>query len=462
MNENMIYIVVIALLVVLTVVFIVAYLRQRRVAADCVLRASEAEEANRIASVEREQLQTALNSERECRKEEHEARIAEQMARVKLETELEAERRSIADKVRSQEELTKTMREQFRNLAGDIMGEQSRRFKEENRESMDIILKPFKDNITEFRSRVESIFSHQNEQTGVLKSELKRLMDLNVQITTETTNLTNALKGNSKVQGDWGEVILDTILENSNLIRGVHYHTQLNVKDEQGNNLRPDVVLNLPGQKQVVIDSKVSLTAYVNYVGAENDSERRAAMAAHVASVRQHVRELGAKSYQQLMQSPDFVIMFVPNEPAFLDALKADNDLWTDAYNKKVIISSPTNLFALLKIVNDLWQRDDQSKNQAAILDTALKLYNQLVDFTTALEGVGGALEQARNKYDEAHKRLRTGNNNVVRLGDRLRKLGAASESRKTMPKSFVENYDGMNDDDDAALESHDNSNDNE
>ena len=441
-----IYISAIVIFAIIAVAFVVLYLRQRRVSAEYNVRAALAEESVRSAAVEREQLLTNLNEAKNACRHEQEARIAEQMVRVKLEAELEAERRSVADKVRTQEELTKTMREQFRNLAGDIMGEQSRRFKEENRESMDVILKPFKDNITEFRTRVENIFTHQNEQTGVLKSELKRLMDLNVQITTETTNLTNALKGNSKVQGDWGEVILDTILENSNLIRGVHYHTQLNVKDEQGNNLRPDVVLNLPGRKQVVIDSKVSLTAYVNYVGAESDAERRAAMSAHVASVRQHVRELGAKSYQQLMQSPDFVIMFVPNEPAFLDALKADNDLWSDAYNKKVVISSPTNLFALLKIVNDLWQRDEQSKNQAAILDTALKLYNQLVDFSSALEGVGGALEQARTKYDEAHKRLRTGNNNVVRLGERLRKLGAVGESRKTMPKSFMENYDGMND----------------
>jgi DNA recombination protein RmuC len=443
-----IYISAIVILAIIAVAFVVLYLRQRRVSAEYNVRAALAEESVRSAAVEREQLLTNLNEAKNACRHEQEARIAEQMVRVKLEAELEAERRSVADKVRTQEELTKTMREQFRNLAGDIMGEQSRRFKEENRESMDVILKPFKDNITEFRTRVENIFTHQNEQTGVLKSELKRLMDLNVQITTETTNLTNALKGNSKVQGDWGEVILDTILENSNLIRGVHYHTQLNVKDEQGNNLRPDVVLNLPGRKQVVIDSKVSLTAYVNYVGAESDAERRAAMSAHVASVRQHVRELGAKSYQQLMQSPDFVIMFVPNEPAFLDALKADNDLWSDAYNKKVVISSPTNLFALLKIVNDLWQRDEQSKNQAAILDTALKLYNQLVDFSSALEGVGGALKQARTKYDEAHKRLCTGNNNVVRLGERLRKLGAVGESRKTMPKSFMENYDGMNDGD--------------
>ncbi len=447
-----IYISAIVILAIIAVAFVVLYLRQRRVSAEYNVRAALAEESVRSAAVEREQLLTNLNEAKNACRHEQEARIAEQMLRVKLEAELEAERRSVADKVRTQEELTKTMREQFRNLAGDIMGEQSRRFKEENRESMDVILKPFKDNITEFRTRVENIFTHQNEQTGVLKSELKRLMDLNVQITTETTNLTNALKGNSKVQGDWGEVILDTILENSNLIRGVHYHTQLNVKDEQGNNLRPDVVLNLPGRKQVVIDSKVSLTAYVNYVGAESDAERRAAMSAHVASVRQHVRELGAKSYQQLMQSPDFVIMFVPNEPAFLDALKADNELWSDAYNKKVVISSPTNLFALLKIVNDLWQRDEQSKNQAAILDTALKLYNQLVDFSSALEGVGGALEQARNKYDEAHKRLRTGNNNVVRLGERLRKLGAAGDSKKSMPKSLIENYDGANEDDNMPI----------
>jgi DNA recombination protein RmuC len=219
-------------------------------------------------------------------------REAEQMARVKAEADLAAERRSAEERERQQQDLERSVREQFKALAGDVLGEQSRRFKEENRESMDLILKPFKDNIAEFRTRVESIYSHQNEQTGALKSELQRLMELNARITTETTNLTNALKGNSKVQGDWGEMILETILEKSNLIRGIHYKTQLNIKDEAGNNLRPDVVLYLPGEKSIVIDSKVSLTAYVNYVSAESEAERRAAMAAHVASVRQHVKEL--------------------------------------------------------------------------------------------------------------------------------------------------------------------------
>lgn len=220
-------------------------------------------------------------------------------------------------------------------------------------------------------------------------------MELNRRITTETTNLTNALKGNSKVQGDWGEMILETILDNSNLIRGVHYDTQLNIKDEAGNNLRPDVVLYLPEGKRIVIDSKVSLTAFVGYVGAEDEATRRQYLASHVASVRQHVVELGRKEYQRLLDSPDFVIMFIPNEPAFLAALQNDSSIWADAYDKKVIISSPTNLFALLKLVDDLWKRNAQNKNTADIVTYGTKLYEQLVAFTASLEGVGQSLDAA-------------------------------------------------------------------
>lgn len=359
------------------------------------------------------------------------AREQERMLRVKAETQLESERNSVADKVRSQEEMEKALREQFRNLAGDVLEEQSRRFKENNAESMNTILKPLKDNIVDFRQRMEGIFSHQTEQSGALKNELKRLMELNAQITTETTNLTNALKGNSKVQGDWGEVILQTILEKSNLIKGVHYDTQFNVKDEDGKNLRPDVVMYLPGEKQIIIDSKVSLTAYVNYVAAESDAAARAAMAAHVASVRQHVKELGSKQYQQYMKSPDFVIMFVPNEPAFLDALKEDNTIWSDAYEKKVVISSPTNLFALLKIVAELWQRDEQTKNQEKIIKCGTTLYEQLVAFEDELLNVGESINKAKENYDKAFKRLKTGNNNIVRVGERLRDMGLPTAKRQ-------------------------------
>ena len=265
-------------------------------------------------------------------------------------------------------------------------------------------------------------------------------MELNRRITTEPTNLTSALKGNSKVQGDWGEVILETILDSSNLIRGVHYQTQLNIKDEAGNNRRPDVVLRLPEGKCIVIDSKVSLTAFVNYTSAESEAERARHLAAHLASVRQHVTELGRKEYQRLVcrevqppiESPDFVIMFIPNEPAFLTALQNDPTIWADAYEKKVIISSPTNLFALLKLVDDLWKRNAQSRNTADIVTYGTKLYDQLVAFTTSLEGVGAALGKAREAYDDAYKRLHTGNDNIVRTGERLRRLGLPTKRRQS------------------------------
>ena len=436
---ELLYLAVIVILLIVGVVLALLYVKQKQQTVITQERLSVAEQALLSADVATSEAQKAQEALRaECDKE--------RIARVKAETELEAERRASAEKTNQQEEFEKRLREQFKMLAGDVLGEQSRLFKEENRESMDVILKPFKDNISEFRRRVEDIYSHQNEQNGALKNELHRLMDLNVKITTETTNLTNALKGNSKVQGDWGEMILDTILDNSKLIKGVHYYTQQNLKGEEGNNLRPDVILNLPNKRQIVIDSKVSVKAYVRSVEAETDAERKMAMASHIDSLRQHVKELSRKKYQELVASPDFVIMFVPNEPAFLDALKEDNAIWSDAYKSKVIISSPTNLFALLMIVNDLWQRDDQSKNQAAILDNALKLYRQLVDFTTALEGVGVELDQAKAKYDDAYKRLHTGNNNIVRLGERLRKLSATTEPKR-MPKSLLDNYDGASED---------------
>jgi DNA recombination protein RmuC len=330
------------------------------------------------------------------------------------------------------EKMEEQFKAQFRNLANDILGEQTRHFRETNKDELDKLLKPFRDNIIDFRERVERIYSSENEQRGALRNELENLMKLNARITTETVNLTNALKGNSKVQGDWGEMILETILDNSNLVRGIHYDTQLNIKDAEGNNLRPDVVLYLPEGKQIVIDSKVSLTAYADYSAAEDAIERQRYLAAHISSVRQHVKELGSKEYQRLLQSPDFVIMFVPNESAFLTALQADTAIWSDAYDRKVIVSSPTNLFALLKLVDDLWKRNDQSKNTADIVTYGTKLYEQLVAFVTALEGVGQSLEKAQSQYDEAYKRLCTGNDNIIRSGERLKKLGLPTKKQQT------------------------------
>ena len=350
--------------------------------------------------------------------------------RAKNAEEREAERTA-------REKLEERFRLEFKNLATEILGEQSRAFKQTNKESLDILLKPFRENITEFRERVERIYSHENEQRGELKNELKRLMELNQHISADARNLTDALKGNSKVQGDWGEMLLETILDNSSLSKGIHYETQYNIKDEEGRNLRPDVVLHLPEKKDIVIDSKVSLTAFVNYTAAKSEEERRRHLAAHVASVRQHVVELGRKEYQRRLNSPDFVIMFVPNEPAFLAALQSDPKIWSDAYERKVIVSSPTNLFALLKLVADLWKYNDQDKNSREIAACGLKLYEQLVAFTASLEGVGTALGKARDAYDDAYKRLCTGNDNIIRVGERLRRTARLQTKRQHTPRTL-------------------------
>lgn len=379
--------------------------------------------------------------------EQHTHTVAE-LAAVKAssETELAALRRKTdeereTEKQRREKE-EETLRLQFRNLANEILGEQSQHLRKTNSEAIELLIKPFRDNISDFRKRVEEIYTVQTSQRGELKAELKNLMELNRTISADAQNLTNALKGNSKVQGDWGEMLLETILDSSALTKGIHYETQYNVKDEDGHNLRPDVVLHLPDKKEIVIDSKVSLNAFVACNSAADEAERQRHLAAHVASVRQHVTELGRKEYQRRFNSPDFVIMFIPNEPAFLEALKADPNIWSDAYDKKVIISSPTNLFALLKLVADLWKYHAQDKNTREIAHCALKLYEQAAAFATSLEGVGTALDKARDAYDDARKRLTSGNDNILRVGMRLQKT-ARLQSKKQFPARMLDEAGG-------------------
>lgn len=429
MNTGMI-VAIIVLAVACILSWIVAEARRRETARATAGR--DAADAARTRTEEELRALTARHLETEKELAAAKAAAAAEIAALRARS---AEEREAERTRREQEE--QTLRLQFKTLATEILGEQSKQFRQTNRESLDLLLKPFRENIAEFRERVEKIHSTEAEQHGALKNELRNLMELNRRITAETTNLTNALKGNSKVQGDWGEMILETILDSSNLIKGVHYDTQHNLKDAAGNNLRPDVVLRLPEGKRIVIDSKVSLTAFVDCTGAEDEASRAQYLARHVASVRQHVRELSAKEYQKLLASPDFVIMFIPNEPAFLAALQADPSIWSDAYERKVIVSSPTNLFALLKLVDDLWKRNDQDRNTAEIVACGLKLYEQLVAFTASLEGVGTALGKAQEAYADAYKRLCTGNDNIVRVGERLRKTARLQPRRRQSARTL-------------------------
>ena len=399
----------------------------RREADEQAARAEELQ--RRIVELTAEKGEAQTEAERRAvRIEALETRLADQQRAFESEREQEREQqRATAEQQRAeQEQLQKTMQEQFRNLANDILEEKSRVFRQTNSESIEQLLKPFRDNITDFRLRVESIHRDDLERHGALKNELKNLMDLNRRITDETNNLTEAIRGNSKVQGDMGEMILTTILDHSNLIKGEHYVVQANLKDEEGNNLRPDVILNLPEGKRVIIDSKVSLTAYLDYTRAETEAERASAMARHIESIRQHIKELSRKEYHRLLDcTPDFVLMFIPIESAFLEAMReCRDDLWLEAYNRKVILSSPTNLFAMLKLVDDLWQRDNRNRSTERIAQLGTKLYDQFVRFVGALEGVGKGLGDAQRSYDEAYKRLTSGNDNLVRNSERLRQYG--------------------------------------
>ena len=346
----------------------------------------------------------------------------------------------------SREGMQEAFRAEFALLAGRIFEEKSAAFKATNKESLDLLLKPFKENLIDFRKRVEDIYSEENRQHGALKSELNHLLELNRRITEETSNLTSALRGQSKVQGDWGEMILERMLESSNLQKGVHYFVQENFKDESGANVRPDIVLTLPEGKRIVIDSKVSLTAWVDYTGAEDDTVREGALRRHVASVRGHIAELHARNYQgSVADSPDFVIMFVPGEPAFMAALQADSTLWAEAYNKKVIISSPTNLFALLKIVDDLWKRDNQSRHALEIARQGGALYDKFVGFVSSLEDVGRGLDRAQKSYGDAFGQLSGGKGNLVGRAERLREMGV--KASKKLPAALIE--EGSSGDDD-------------
>ncbi len=384
-----------------------------------------------------------LASERQLSEQSRAESAAKSVELARADAEI-AKLREKAESDRAElEKLQESFRLEFRNLANDILEEKSRQFKETNKESLDTLLKPFKDNLADFKKRVEDIYSEENRQHGALKTELKSLLELNQRITEETTNLTNALKGSSKVQGDWGEMILERMLENSNLQRGVHYFVQENFKDEDGNNMRPDIVLTLPEGKRIVIDSKVSLTAYVGYSSEEEEVRREDYMKEHLGSVRRHVAELHAKNYQNLVDSPDFVIMFVPNEPAFMCALQNDSALWADAYNKKVIISSPTNLFALLKIVDDLWKRDNQSRHALEIARQGGALYDKFVGFVSSLEDVGRNIDRAQKSYDQAYNQLKDGSGNLVRRAENLRELGV--KASKKLPAQLTDSFEDEN-----------------
>lgn len=358
----------------------------------------------------------------------------------------------LKEKIGNVEAFNNSVREetkaQFKSLAADIFSSQSEKFKEANETRLSEILNPLKEDIKDFKRRVDDTYMNSSKERTLLGEQMKRLMELNMSIGKEARDLTEALSGNTKVQGDWGEMVLETILVKSGLVEGENYFVQrtknddgTQIKNDDNGRLRPDVVVALPDKKCIVIDSKVSLTSYVNYINADNDDDRQRFGKAHLLSVRSHLKELETKRYQDFVgvgndDRIDYVLMFIPNEHAYMAAMTLDNNLWMEAYEKRVVIISPAHVISTLRLIAQLWTRDKQTKNALKIAEEGGKLYDKFVGFVNDMQTVEQSLGKASEAYASAMSKLHTGRGCIVSKVENLKKLGA--KTSKTLPSDML------------------------
>jgi DNA recombination protein RmuC len=334
---------------------------------------------------------------------------------------------------------------EFENLANKILDEKSRKFTEQNKANLDDILKPLGEKIKDFEKRVNDIYVSDTRERASLAEQIKTLHELNQQMSREATNLTRALKGDTKTQGSWGEFILESILEKSGLEKDREYLVQTSIRNEDGSLLRPDVIVNLPENKSVVIDSKVSLTAYEAYCSAEEGDNAQGFLREHINSIRNHIKRLSPKEYQNLygLQSLDFVLMFIPIEPALIVAVQTDANIFYEAFEKNIVIVSPSTLLATLRTIASIWRQEKQNRNAIEIAKQSGALYDKFVSFINDLEDVGDKINKSQESYEEAMKKLCTGRGNIVRQIENIKQLGA--KATKSLPNSLIDKAEGDN-----------------
>ncbi len=337
------------------------------------------------------------------------------------------------------EQLNKKFTTEFENLANRILDEKSQKFTDQNRLNLDIILNPFKEKLKEFEQKVDQTYRSESAERITLKAEIKNLVELNKQISEEANNLATALKGDNKQQGNWGEMVLEKILERSGLVEGTEYKTQITSNNQEGDKIRPDVVIFLPDNKHVIVDSKVSLVAYNACVNAVNEEERLRYLKLHIESLRSHVKLLSDKNYQTAagFESPDFVLLFVPIESSFSLAVQGDAELFNFAWDRKIVIVSPSTLLATLRTIASIWKQERLTRNHLEIAEEGGKLYDKFVAFYEDLKKVGEKMDEGKKIYAEAMKKLYDGTGNLVKRAEKMRELGA--KTTKQLPQNIVD-----------------------
>lgn len=363
-----------------------------------------------------------------------------------LNMQLSQERSQNAEKISLLQSAREELSSQFKNLANDILEEKSKRFSEQNQQSLGQLLEPLKTRLQEFQGKVEQVYVQEGKDRSALAEQVRQLMELNRTVSQEANNLTRALKGSNKTQGNWGELILERVLETAGLRKGEEFDVQESHTTDDGRRLQPDVVLHLPEDRHLVIDAKATLVAYEDYANAEDDKHRDAALKRHLDAVRTHIKGLSEKNYQDLygIKSLDFVLMFIPIEPAFMLAVTHDRELFMDAWNKNVLLVSPSTLLFVVRTVASLWRQEAQNRNAQDIAKRGAELYDKLAGFVEDMESLGNRLGQAQKDYDGAINKLSTGRGNLIRQAEMLKKLGV--KPSKSLPTPLVEQATEGND----------------
>lgn len=411
---------------------------------------------NSAVKKENEMLMTQLAEAREQLKNAAAASREQQQQREQLYIHiagLESENRALGERLESQkEQFDKTlenMRLEFKNMASEALEKNRELFGKQSQEHLSAILQPFNIDLKSFHEKVDSYYSEESKQRFSLQENIKNLIEANQRISQDAVNLTNAIAGtnNNKFQGDWGETILEQILENSGLIEGEQWEKQATLRDDKGNiishsetsqGLKPDIIVHFPGKRDIIIDSKVSLKAYMAYLAADDEESRARYRKEHLLSLRRHIDNLASKSYADYnTNSLDYVMLFVPNEPSYFLAMEADNTLWNYAYKRKIVLISASNLISTLFVVNSLWTRERQQRDVQKIVDTANAVYEKVVLFTDNFSKIETALEKASDAYKEAYKQLATGKGNITRRLNEIKEQGLIV-THKQIPDHYL------------------------